>query len=104
METTFDIQTSAGIAAATIVIIELLKKIIIDSTTYFIIKTQPWYPTLTNLSTLVISIGLSFLAMYLFDVELITSLGNGLMGFLLAIGGYEPIVNLIRGIMGKENK
>ena len=95
-----NIQTGIGIAPISILIIEVLKQLFIDMR----VKSYPWYPALLNLATLVISFGLAFLAMLIFDVELITTIVNGLTGYAIAIGCYETVVNTTRGVFKKANK
>jgi hypothetical protein len=94
-----DITTAGGVAAGALIVIAAIKKIFVN----FELKQYPWYPSAMNLATLIIAFGLSFgtLAFYP-ETKLTDAIINGVLGFLLAIGGYEPIVNLLRGLLNKK--
>jgi len=86
------ITTAPGIAVFTIAIIEILK------TTYWLksYKNDSWYGSLINLLALVVSLFLCLISMLLFDLRFEVGFLNGILGFFISIGGYEPFVNLIR--------
>jgi hypothetical protein len=92
-----DLTTSAGVAAATLIVIECLKQMFVS----FELKQYAWYPASLNLATLVIAMCISMSTVFFTTVGIPDSLLQGVIAFLLAIGGYEPLVNVLRGLFHK---
>jgi hypothetical protein len=102
-----DLTTSGGVAAGTLFLIEVLKKIIVNND--YVLKEKTWYPALVNLATLVGAMAISIGAYYVLlekpdGFTLQDALLNGLIAFFITIGGYEPLVNILRGLRKKPNK
>ena len=105
-----DFFTPAGIAVAVGIIMELIKKMVFPHIKATAKKSDDsaenkYYPLIMNVGAIIIALGISFLTLLRFPTpDLGTVILNGLMGGLMAIGGYEPIINLLRGIKGMIKK